>query len=214
MVFSSITFLFYFLPAALLLYYIVPGKLKNAVLFFLSLIFYAWGEPVYVVLMIFSTILDYTLGRIAGAFRGKKKAKAALFFSVVINLGLLCTFKYSGFVIRNIGHVLGMSLKVPKLSLPIGISFYAFQTMSYTIDVYRGKVEPQKSIIRFGAYVALFPQLIAGPIVRYETIAEELEKRVHSPLLFAKGAKRFLCGLAKKVLLANNIGLLWESMSA
>lgn len=216
MVFSSILFLFRFLPIALILYFAAPGKLKNLVLFALSLCFYAWGEPVYVVLMLFSTVVDYVHGRIVEKLceNGQKnKAKFAVMSSVIINLGLLCFFKYSDFLILNLNSLLGLSLKAPNLPLPIGISFYTFQTMSYTIDVYRGEAKAQKNIISFGTYVALFPQLIAGPIVRYKTVAEQMEHRNHSFEKFSYGVVRFVTGLGKKVLLANNIGLLWEEVS-
>ena len=213
MVFSSLTFLLFYLPAVLAVYYLVPAKLKNPVLFVFSLLFYAWGEPVYVGLMIFSTVLDYCCGRAAEAYRGTKKAKAALIVSVVVNLGLLCFFKYTDFLLTTINGVFGLSIPLLNLPLPIGISFYTFQTMSYTIDVYRGDTKAQKNLISFGAYVSLFPQLIAGPIVRYQTIAAQIDHRVHTADLFSSGVKRFVCGLAKKVLLANNIGLLWNTIS-
>ena len=213
MVFSSLTFLLFYLPAVLAVYYLAPAKLKNLVLFVFSLLFYAWGEPVYVGLMIFSTVLDYCCGRAAEAYRGTKKAKAALIVSVTVNLGLLCLFKYTDFLLTTINGVFGLSIPLLNLPLPIGISFYTFQTMSYTIDVYRGNTKAQKNLISFGAYVSLFPQLIAGPIVRYQTIAEQIDHRVHTADLFSSGVKRFVCGLAKKVLLANNIGLLWNTIS-
>ncbi len=214
MVFSSLTFLQLYLPICLLLYYLVPQKGRNAVLFFMSLVFYAWGEPVYVVLLLFSTVLDYTCGKLADKYRGKPAAKAALIVSVCVNLGLLSIFKYSGFVVETINRIAGTAIAVPELALPIGISFYTFQTMSYTIDIYRGEAKPQKNMLDFGAYVTLFPQLVAGPIVRYQTVAEELRQRTYSVDLFADGVRRFLCGFGKKILLANNIGLLWETVSA
>ena len=213
MVFSSLTFLLCYLPAVLAVYYLVPAKRKNLVLFVFSLLFYAWGEPVYVGLMIFSTVLDYCCGRAAEAYRGTKKAKAALIVSVTVNLGLLCLFKYTDFLLTTINGVFGLSIPLLNLTLPIGISFYTFQTMSYTIDVYRGDTKAQKNLISFGAYVSLFPQLIADPIVRYQTIAAQIDHRVHTADLFSSGVKRFVCGLAKKVLLANNIGLLWNTIS-
>lgn len=213
MVFSSLTFLLFYLPGVLAVYYLVPAKLKNLVLFVFSLLFYAWGEPIYVGLMIFSTVLDYCCGRAAEAYRGTKKAKAALIVSVTVNLGLLCLFKYTDFLLTTINGVFGLSIPLLNLPLPIGISFYTFQTMSYTIDVYRGDTKAQKNLISFGAYVSLFPQLIAGPIVRYQTIAAQIDHRVHTADLFSSGVKRFVCGLAKKVLLANNIGLLWNTIS-
>ena len=213
MVFSSLTFLFLFLPAVLLVYYIVPRQGKNAVLFLLSLIFYAWGEPIYVGLMIFSTILDYSCGRLVEKYRGTAKQKWGLIISICGNLGLLFVFKYSDFLIGTFNSIFGTAIPLPELPLPIGISFYTFQTMSYTIDVYRGDAKLQRNILSFGAYVSLFPQLIAGPIVRYQDIADQLDQRSHSFDSFGDGAKRFVTGLGKKVLLANNIGLLWSAIS-
>ena len=214
MVFSSLTFLLWFLPCVLLVYFLAPKKAKNAILFAFSLLFYAWGEPVYVGLMIFSTVLDYTCGRAVEKFRGTPKAKLGLMVSVIVNLSLLCLFKYTDFLIGTVNGVFGCSIPLLNLPLPIGISFYTFQTMSYTIDVYRGDAKAQQNIITFGAYVSLFPQLIAGPIVRYQTIADQLDGRTHSVDKFGEGVKRFVCGLGKKVLLANNIGLLWSTVSA
>ncbi len=208
MVFSGLTFLLCFLPCVLTVYYSVPEKAKNTILFVFSLLFYAWGEPVYVGLMIFSAVLDYCCGLTAEKYRGTKKAKAALLVSVIVNMSLLCFFKYTDFFIGMFNGIFGRNIPLLNLPLPIGISFYTFQTMSYTIDVYRGDVKAQKNIISFGAYVALFPQLIAGPIVRYRTVADQIDKRTHSFEMFACGVKRFVCGLGKKVLLANNIGLL------
>ena len=212
MVFSSLTFLFLFLPILLLTYYASPGRAKNAVLFFGSLLFYAWGEPVYVVLMVFSTLLDYTCGRLVERYRGTSKQKFGLILSLCGNLGLLFFFKYADFLADALHMVTGLNVPKHGLPLPIGISFYTFQTMSYTIDVYRGKAKMQQNILSFGTYVALFPQLIAGPIVRYRDIAEEIDHRTHSFDRFGEGARRFVTGLAKKVLLANNIGLLWETV--
>lgn len=214
MVFSSLIFLVYFLPLVLTFYFVAPRKIKNGVLFLASLVFYAWGEPVYVVLMLFSTLVDYIHGRLIHRFRGTRKAKLALISSVVINLGLLGFFKYSDFVIQTVNQVFGAQIPLLNLPLPIGISFYTFQTMSYTIDVYRGIAKPQNNIITFGTYVALFPQLIAGPIVRYSTIADELATRKETLDLFGEGMQRFVLGLGKKVLLANNIGLVWSELSS
>ena len=171
-----------------------------------SLLFYAWGEPVYVVLMLFSTALDYTCGQMVERHREQRGAKIALLVSVCVNLGLLGVFKYSDFLIGTVNSLFGTALPQPNLPLPIGISFCTFQTMSYTIDVYRGEAKAQKNIINFGAYVTLFPQLIAGPIVRYQTVADELEHRDCTAGLFADGVKRFACGIGKKVLLANTAG--------
>lgn len=217
MVFSSLLFLFRFLPIVLILYFLVPRKLKNAVLFFSSLVFYAWGEPVYVVLMLFSTVVDYTHGMLVHRFKeqGKdRQARWAVASSMIINLALLGFFKYSDFLIGTVNSVFGTAIPLLKLALPIGISFYTFQTMSYTVDVYRGDAKVQKNIISFGAYVALFPQLIAGPIVQFQTIAEELQERKETVSDFSSGINRFMIGLGKKVLLANNIGMLWDTVAA
>ena len=213
MVFSGLTFLFCFLPVTLLIYFSASRRAKNAVLFLMSLLFYAWGEPVYIVLMIFSTILDYTCGRLVERYRGTRKQKLGLILSLCGNLGLLLFFKYADFLIGTINAIFGTGIAKFGLPLPIGISFYTFQTMSYTIDIYKGHVKAQRNFISFGAYVSLFPQLIAGPIVRYRDVAQQLEERTHTPDAFADGARRFVTGLAKKVLLANNIGLLWSAIS-
>lgn len=202
MVFSSLLFLFRFLPIVLLLYFIVPKRLRNFLLFGASLVFYAWGEPVYVVLILFSTVLDYCLGRAVGHFKEigeQKKAKLAVAGSVIVNLSLLGFFKYIDFF---------------ELALPIGISFYTFQTMSYTIDVYRGQADVQKNFIAFGAYVSMFPQLIAGPIVRYHEVAEQMDHRETSADAFSEGALRFVAGLGKKVLIANQVGIVWDEIAA
>ena len=217
MVFSSIMFMFRYLPVVLLLYFLAPKKLRNTILFIASLIFYAWGEPVYVVIMLFSTLVDFTHGQLVYRFKQKGemgKAKLFVISSMIINLALLGFFKYSDFVISNLNLIPGVEIPLLNLALPIGISFYTFQTMSYTVDIYRGDALPQKNIISFGAYVALFPQLIAGPIVQYNTVAEQLEGRKETMDDFATGVMRFMTGLGKKVLLANNIGLLWDMISA
>lgn len=216
MVFSSVLFLFYFLPVVLTIYFISPRKYKNFILLVSSLFFYSWGEPKYIWIMIFSTVLDYTCGRFVHYYSESgdlSRAKVWLGVSIFGNLGLLGFFKYSNFLISNINNVLGFNIPLLNLVLPIGISFYTFQTMSYTIDVYRGDTEVQNNIISFGTYVTLFPQLIAGPIVRYQTVAEEIDNRVESYDLFSEGIKRFILGLGKKVLLANNIGMLWDNIS-
>ena len=183
-------------------------------LFVFSLLFYAWGEPVYVGLMIFSTVLDYTCGLTAERFRGTRKAKIALLVSVVVNLSLLGVFKYADFLIATVNSVFGCALPLLGLPLPIGISFYTFQTMSYTIDVYRGDTKAQRNIVSFGAYVSLFPQLIAGPIVRYTDVERELETRTHSVSLAYEGVRRFLIGLSKKILLANLFAELCDAFRA
>lgn len=216
MVFSSFVFLMVFLPIVLLVYYICPGRLRNLVLLIASLIFYAWGEPVYVLIMLFSTVFDYTNGRLIEFFKKKNRprgAKAALIVDVCGNLAILGFFKYADFFIGNLNSITGAGISLLHIALPIGISFYTFQTMSYTIDVYRGEVEAQHNILDFATYVTLFPQLIAGPIVQYKTIAKELTARKVTLNDFSEGAFRFSVGLAKKVLLANQIGALWDSIS-
>ena len=216
MVFSSFVFLLAFLLLVLLIYYVCPGKIRNLVLLVASLLFYAWGEPVYVLIMLFSTVFDYTNGRLIEYFQNKNrpgKAKVVLVIDLVGNLGILGFFKYADFVIGNINSITGAGLTLLHIALPIGISFYTFQTMSYTIDVYRKVVPAQHNIVAFATYVTLFPQLIAGPIVQYKTVAEELNDRKVTLTDFSEGAFRFTIGLAKKVLLANQIGSLWDTIS-
>ena len=217
MLFSSLFFICIFLPVTLILYYLVPRKAKNLVLLIMSLVFYAWGEPVYVLLMIFSIIYNYYAARSISYYRNTNKKKLRTFVFVmclIVNLGLLCFFKYYGFVIENINALFHASLPIRNIALPIGISFYTFQTLSYVIDVYRGNVRVQKNIINFGAYITMFPQLIAGPIVRYTDIERQLTNRVLSFEKFAEGCAWFIVGLAKKVLLANNIGMLYDAVFA
>ena len=214
MLFSGIPFLFYFLPAVLIVYFLVPRQLKNAVLLLFSLVFYAWGEPKYVFLMIGTICLFFGCGIAIGKAQSKTWKKFWLCLSVVVSLGLLGVFKYADFLIDSVNAVAGTELPLLKLALPIGISFYTFQCLSYTIDVYRGDAQVQKNIISFGAYVSLFPQLIAGPIVRYVDVARELDHRTHSWEDFRLGMRRFLMGLAKKILLANQLGALTEIFRA
>ena len=217
MVFSSTTFLLAFLPLVGILYFLCPRKLRNALLLVFSLLFYGWGEPKYILIMLFSTVFDYCNGLAIGHFRavGKpKRAKAMLIVSVVGNLGILGFFKYTDFAINNINGLLGTAIPALGLLLPIGISFYTFQTMSYTIDVYRGLVPPQRNIIDFGAYVTLFPQLIAGPIVQYKTVAYDLEHRRENLAEASEGLQRLVIGLGKKVLIANQMGAIWEEIAA
>ena len=213
--FSSLPFLFGFLPITLAIYFAVPLRWRNLALLLTSLVFYGWGEPVYISIMVLSILIDYTHGLLVEKYRSRDKlARWFVAESVLLNLGLLGFFKYWDFFAANLSLIPGVSIPTLGLPLPIGISFFTFQTMSYTIDVYRGEAKAQKNIINFGAYVTLFPQLIAGPIVRYQTVADELEHRDCAADLFADGVKRFACGIGKKVLLANNIGLLWEAASA
>ena len=208
MLFSSISFLYYFLPGVLLVYFLVPRWGKNAVLLLASLIFYGWGEPKLLGLMVFTILLFYGCGLAIGAARRQRQKKLWLTVSVAISLLLLGLFKYADFFIGSFNAATGLSVPLLKLALPVGISFYTFQCLSYTIDVYRGNVAPQRNVVSFGAYVALFPQLIAGPIVRYVDVARELENRTHSWENLRLGLRRFLVGLGKKVLLADNFALL------
>ena len=212
MVFSSLEFLFLFLPLVALLYFLCPGKLRNGLLLLASLLFYAWGEPVYVLVMLASILMNYGFGRLVDKYSGKAR-KTALAFGVALNLLMLGVFKYTGFVMSNLRAVTGLELPMKEIALPIGISFFTFQAMSYVIDVYREKAAVQKNIFSFGLYISLFPQLIAGPIVRYSTVAEQIVSRRTTPEMAAQGLKRFLTGLAKKVLLANSAGLLWTQLT-
>ncbi len=216
MVFSSLLFLFRFLPVFFLIYFLAPDRAKNLVLFLGSLVFYAWGEPVYVVLLLFSTVSDYCHGLAVERARrmGKDRAaKAFLISSLAVNLLMLGFFKYADFLIGSINAAAGSAIPLLELPLPIGISFYTFQTMSYTIDVYRGKVPAQRNIIAFGAFVSMFPQLIAGPIVQYRDVGEALRARRVTAQGLDAGIRRFCLGLGKKVLLANQAGALFEQLS-
>ena len=208
MVFSSITFLFYFLPIVLALYYLVPNKLKNLILLISSFIFYFYGEPKYVLLMAFSIISTYICGIFVDKYRGTKKSKIFLILEIIISIGLLIYFKYANFIIKNINLWLSQKIDLINVLLPIGISFYTFQMISYVVDVYKGEVKVQKNILKLATYVSLFPQLIAGPIVRYSTIEKQLENREYSINKFALGVRRFIIGLGKKVMIANVIGVL------
>lgn len=212
MVFSSILFLFIYLPLSLAIYYITPRKFRNFALLLLNLVFYGWGEPVYILIMIFSILVDYTHGLLIEKHRDNDKfARRVVASSAIINLSMLLFFKYYDFIAANLSLIPGLSFFKPLgISLPIGISFYTFQTMSYTIDVYRGDAKAQHNIVDFGTFVTLFPQLIAGPIVQYKDVDEQLAHRRENSAQFASGVQCFICGLAKKVLLANNIGALWE----
>ncbi|MFJ7661483.1 MBOAT family O-acyltransferase [Lysinibacillus sp. NPDC097162] len=215
MVFSSLLFLFVFLPIVLTLYYCSPRKIRNLILFLMSLIFYAWGEPVYIVIMLVSTLTDYSFGLLLDKPNmSSVKRKGIVVCSIIVNLMLLSYFKYADFLIHNVNALFGTDIPLTELPLPIGISFYTFQSMSYIIDVYRGTAKAQRNWIDFGTFVALFPQLVAGPIVTYNTIAQQLQHRAESISMFAEGVQRFVIGLAKKVLLANNIGLLWDTISS
>ena len=205
MLFSSIPFLYYFLPLVLAVYFLTPARFRNAVLLLASLIFYAWGEPKYVLLMLASILSGYGFGLLQERYRGQKGAKLVCGLSVAVSLSFLLYFKYADFFLENFNAATGLGVPLLRIALPIGISFYTFQIISYTVDVYRG--EPaQKNLIHLAAYVAMFPQLIAGPIVRYSDIAQQLEHRSHSTALAAEGVRRFLIGLGKKILIANHLG--------
>ncbi len=203
MLFSSIPFLFYFLPVVVIVYFAVPKRLKNGVLLFSSLFFYGWGEPRYLVFMLIAITQGYVFGILIEKYRGRKRAKVFLTVSILFSLSLLGVCKYADFFIENFNALTGMSVPLLKIALPIGISFYTFQTLSYTIDVYRGDAPAQKNYIRLATYISMFPQLIAGPIVRYSDIAKQLESRTHTLDGAAKGIRRFVIGLSKKILLAN-----------
>ena len=211
MLFSSVPFLYYFLPIVILLYFAVPFKFKNLVLLLASLFFYFYGEPIYVVLMVVSTVSAYIHGLLIHRFKGTKWAKVFMISSIAIGLSALLFFKYTDFFIGIVNGVSGADIGLLKIALPIGISFYTFQTISYTIDVYRGDAQVQKNFVHLATYVALFPQLIAGPIVRYTTVEEDLSQRTHSLENFSQGAFRFVVGLAKKVLIADSLGTLCNS---
>lgn len=208
MLFSSINFLYYFLPCVLILYFLVPTKYKNSILLISSLLFYFYGEPIYILVMLGAIVSSYIHGILINKY--PKHKKIFLISSIIISLGALGLFKYSNFAITNINQLLGTNIKLLNLALPIGISFYTFQILSYVIDVYKGKVPVQKNIIKLATYVSLFPQLIAGPIVRYIDVEKELTNREHTFENFSTGITRFCIGLAKKVLIANQLGELCQ----
>ena len=209
MVFSSLSFLYYFLPLLLILYYGIPSRaFKNGILILFSLFFYSWGEPVWVTLMLISAVVDYTCGKFIHRHFRTKWRYVGLIASLSINLGLLGFFKYYGFFIENLNFIFSMNLPYKSVALPIGISFYTFQTLSYTIDVFRGEAKVQNSFMKFLMFVSLFPQLVAGPIVRYVDVAEEIDHRKETFSLFSQGVSRFCLGLAKKVIIANTAGQL------
>lgn len=215
MVFSSLLFMFVFLPITLIAYYISPRPLKNVIIIIASVIFYAWGEPVYIGIMLFTAVFDYTNGLLIEKNRNRKNvARMILIASLTVNLGILCFFKYYGFFVANINYLFHLNIVALNLPLPLGISFYSFQSMSYVVDVYLGKTKAQKNIIYYGTFVTMFPQLVAGPIVKYVDISKQIGERKESLSLFGEGAELFIIGLSKKMLLANNIGLLWDSVKA
>lgn len=215
MVFSSLIFIFRFLPIFVGVYYITPYKYKNLCILIFSLFFYSFGEPKYFPIMVSSIIVDYTISLlIQKNFKNRSKCKVLLLISTVFNIGILICFKYSNFFIENINLLFNSSIRKINLTLPLGISFYTFQTLSYTIDVYKGKVEAERNLIDFGAFVSLFPQLIAGPIVKYSDINKEIKNRSITMSNFELGLEEFIIGLSKKVLIANNIGMLWSEISS
>lgn len=214
MLFSSISFLYFFLPAVLILYLIVPKVLKNTVLLVSGLVFYAWGEPRYCIVMIVSILVGYVFGLLIEKFKGKKLSKLFMILSVGVDLGLLVYFKYVDFFISNFNSATGLSVPLLRIALPIGISFYTFQILSYTVDVYRGSVPAQKNPINLGAYITMFPQLIAGPIVRYSDVENELRTRTHTLKKTYEGIIRFCVGFGKKILIANALGELCETFKA
>ncbi|GCD08901.1 MBOAT family O-acyltransferase [Clostridium tagluense] len=210
MVFSSLIFIFIFLPLTLTVYYFSPKKIRNFTLLVASLIFYGWGEPVYISLMVFSIIFDYISTLLINKHRKRKRLSKLIFINtLVVNLGILAFFKYFSFLVDNMNALFGLDIIVQKLPLPVGISFYTFQIISYVVDVYLNKVKVQKNIIDFGAYVTMFPQLVAGPIVQYSDIFIQLKNRKENINQFSEGIERFILGLGKKVLIANNIGMVW-----
>lgn len=207
LVFSDLFFIYLFLPLCLGLYFLRRNlNYRNAVLIAFSIVFYAWGEPVWIFLLMFSAFIDFLNGKFIEKHRGEQISKLGVVLSMLVNLGFLATFKYSGFIMDNVNALLGTALPVPSFALPIGISFYSFQSMSYVIDVYRGEVRAQKSYFKFLMYISMFFQLVAGPIVRYQTIAEEIDDRHITLSDFSDGLTRFVFGLGKKVIIANNVG--------
>lgn len=214
MLFSSIVFLFSFLPAVMILYYLLPVRFRNVILLLASLVFYAWGEPVYLFLMLLSILFNYFSGLdIARNLQDKRAAKRSLVFNLIINLAVLGFFKYEGFVLDTLNGILPVHISYHALPLPIGISFYTFQILSYIIDVYRGNVKVQTNLPNFALYVTMFPQLIAGPIVQYADVDEQLASREISRTKFGEGSMYFIRGLAKKVLLANTSGMIFTEVS-
>ncbi|MBE6599458.1 MAG: MBOAT family protein [Ruminococcaceae bacterium] len=214
MLFSSLPFLYYFLPCVIILYLIAPKPIKNTVLLLASLVFYAWGEPKYVVLMTVTILLGYIFGLLLERFRGRRSAKVFLILSVGVDLAFLGFFKYADFFIANFNAATGLSVPLLNIALPVGISFYTFQILSYTVDVYRGDTAAQRNVIDLGAYITLFPQLIAGPIVRYSDIAQQLKGRRHTVGKTAYGVRRFVLGLGKKVLIADTLAAFCSAFAA
>lgn len=214
MVFSSNVFLLMFLPIFLVVYYLIPARFRNLFLLSASLLFYAWGEPVYILIMLFSTLFDFSNGLLIERYYNNPIIKRLILtLSVCINLGILCFFKYTNFAIETVNSITDLGVPLLNITLPIGISFYTFQTMSYTIDVYRGLVKAQHNIVSFGMYVSMFPQLIAGPIVRYADVENQINQRCLSVDNICIGIFRFVIGLSKKVIIANQVGAIWNEIS-
>ena len=213
MLFSSLTFLLVFLPLTLIVYFLSKDIYKNYILLLVSLVFYSWGEPKYIILMILSIIFNYYFGILIDKFKKRKKLrKLILVLSIIFNIGLLLVFKYLGFILNNISSLFSLDLPMINIMLPIGISFYTFQILSYVVDVYKKEVKVQKNIFTLATYITLFPQLIAGPIVRYQTVEKELNERTHSLEKIYNGIKRFIVGLGKKIIIANNMALLADAI--
>ena len=212
MVFSSLSFIFFFLPILFFIYFIAKEKYRNYILLIFSLIFYSWGEPKYILLMIISIIMNYIFGILINNQKKNNKRKLFLVLAIIFHLGLLFYFKYTNFFVNNINNIFGLSINSISVLLPIGISFYTFQELSYLIDVYKKKIKVQKNIFYLGTYISFFPQLIAGPIVRYSDIEKQLKKRVCSFDKFCDGARRFIIGLGKKVLIANNVAIIVDGI--
>ena len=206
MLFSSITFLIYFLPCMVLVYFLAPGRMKNTVLLLGSLIFYGWGEPKYLPVMAAVILAGYLSARLIGTCQNKRQSKILLAAAVLLEIFPLIYCKYADFFIQNLNVLTGQKIPLLSIAMPLGISFYTFQVISYTVDVYRGSVQAQKNLLTFAAYVAMFPQLVAGPIVRYSDIRSQLENRMHSVEKCAYGIRRFVPGLSKKILIANVLG--------
>lgn len=215
MVFSSIFFIFCFLPVFMLIYYLVPGKLRNIILLAGSLIFYAWGEPVYVILMLFSSVFNYYMGmELEKSEDGSPGKRGNLIFTIIINLGILVFFKYCGFLLDSVGNLAGITIPHPELSLPVGLSFYTFKNLSYIFDIYMRKIDAQHNFLTFAVYSTMFPHMAAGPIVRYSDIEEQLTRRPLNLTKFGIGAELFIKGLAKKILLADNLSVLFSGIGA
>ncbi|HEX3027278.1 MAG TPA: MBOAT family O-acyltransferase [Clostridia bacterium] len=215
MVFSSLTFLYVFMPIVMSVYYIAPKRLRNLVLLIEGMVFYAWGEPVYIIVVMASTIMDYIYGRLMDRHKeNRRMMKFLIVISVVSNLGILAVFKYSSFLIGNLNYFFHLSIPDPHIPLPVGVSFHTFQSMSYTIDMFFGNIAVQRNLVNFCTYVTLFPQMVAGPIVRYSEVEHEIDKRVINLDTLDQGVKLFIRGLAKKVLLANNIGAAWSAVQS